>query len=205
MLRVAKTATFLFPPILFVASCANQGERIPRLIDKVSLDPYIAESLTEGRRTVWGRISFEPEHLHSFKLDTKGFRSEHLSVGLAGMTKDLPSLDPSKTYKIELLTRIYKKPDHVFDDLLRISLNGRVIQDESVCAVHQSPMRHGMWNSVSREDYPEPFLSLQEKQFPNDGNTYERCGSGIRHPKWKCPDCHAAYLRAEKRFNIPKY
>ncbi|RYD20919.1 MAG: hypothetical protein EOP88_13220 [Verrucomicrobiaceae bacterium] len=205
MLRTVKTATLLLPFLLLVTSCANQAERIPRLTDKVSFEPYLAESVTEGRRTVRGQISLDTPHEHFFDLETKALMSETLSVGLSGKKKDLPPLDPAKSYKVELLTRIYAKPDHVFDDLLRISLNGRVIHDESVCAVHQSPMEHGMWNSVSREDYPGPFLSLQEKQFPNDGNTYERCGSGIRHPKWKCPDCHAAYLRAEKRFNIPKY
>ena len=205
MLRAAKTATFLFPPILFLASCANQGERIPRLTDKVSFDPYIAESVVEGRRTLRGSISFDPAHEHSFNLQTKGFSSESINVELAGKTKDLPALDPTKTYNVELLTRIYKKPDYIFDSLHRISLDGRVIHDESVCGVHGRPMTREIWNGVSSENYPKSFLSLQEKKFPNDGTAYLACGSGISHPKWKCPDCHAAYLRAEKRFGIPKY
>lgn len=205
MLRAAKTVPILLPLLLFLASCANQGERTPRLTDKVSFVPYIAESVTEGRRTVRGRISFDPSHEHSFNLRTMGFRSETLSVGLSGKTKDLPPLDLSKTYKAELLTRIYKKPDRIFDDLLRISLNGRVIHDESVCVIHKSPMKREIENGVSREDYPESFLSLQKTEFANDGNAYLRCGSGISHPRWKCPECHAAYVRAEKRFGIPKY
>ncbi|RYD17104.1 MAG: hypothetical protein EOP88_28335, partial [Verrucomicrobiaceae bacterium] len=68
----------------------------------MSFDPYIAESVTEGRGTLRGRISLDTPHEHFFDLETKGLRSETLSVGLSGKKKDLPPLDPSKTYKVEL-------------------------------------------------------------------------------------------------------
>jgi hypothetical protein len=111
-------------------------------------------------------------------------------------------IDPSQQYDIELLTRIYKTPDYVFHDILRVTNDNQLIIDASICHIHKIPMQRQIEYGKSAEDYPNWFFAHQEKYFPHDGNEYLLCGSGIRHPTWKCAECSRSYDAWAKKHGI---
>ena len=104
------------------------------------------------------------------------------------------------------MTRIYKDPDYVFNDILRVSDRGQVLIDSSVCNLHHLPMKRQIEDGHSAEAYPNNIYSIRSRKFPNDGNIYLACGSGIRHPMWRCMECYKQYLLWTKSNGIdPTY
>lgn len=188
MVRYAFAIAF---PVL-VASCA---ENLPRLEHKVRYQVSMAGSLVEGTRTAVGQVTVIPsqEKFPGIKVVESGGSQQDAS--LSGWHGPLPKLDPSKIYQVELLTQIYRDPDYVFSDVLRISEGNHVVFDASICPKHKISMERLLERGVSACAYPRSFFRLQEGHFPYDGNAYLLCGSGLRHPTWKCPECEKAYYR----------
>lgn len=116
--------------------------------------------------------------------------------------KKSSAIDPSQQYDIEVLTRIYKEPDYVFHDILRVTKDNQRVIDASICNLHKIPMQRQIEYGRSAEDYPNWFFPHQEKYFPHDGNAYLCCGSGISHPTWKCAECRRAYDAWAKKHGI---
>ena len=186
-------------------SCAPwQDEKRPRLRDETSYPGSGSGRLVEGKRVVSGRLSVR---------ESSGGRLTYVNIAQGGgrpieaqWPEGVPVgsvTDPGASYQVELLTRIYRDPDYVFDDVLRVSDDrGRVIVDASVCRVHGLAMKRQVEEGVSAEDYPESFDRRRTREFPNDGKVYLACGSGIRHMTWRCPECDRRYHARAKRLGV---
>lgn len=197
--------------LLMVACASTPGKDRPRLRETVSYDHSMADSMVEGKRSMKGTMwiqRYPSDRVFDIKRDivslqVAGPRGQRLSVA---WPEELPSdvtVDPQKKYQVDLLTRIYKGPDYVFNDLLRISDGqGRVIVDASICNIHKLPMQRQLENGKSAEAYSRSFMLKREKEFPNDGNVYLACGSGIHHTIWCCPACEKGYHRYTSRHGI---
>ncbi len=177
----------------FLASCSIMPNTYsPWLRDKIK---YAKWSMVEGHRTVKGKVELKPAPRTISKIlvserfggQVEAYLPDNCPIG------SFPTLDPTKTYEVELLTRIYRDPDYVFNDVLNISHRGVVIYDASICLVHNLPMERLIEHGMSSCDAPSGFFPAQQKTFPNDGNAYLACGSGLRHPTWKCPACARAF------------
>lgn len=200
MLRAFQTILASAITGFLLSACAATSAKVPERTDILKL----STTTSEGRRVVTGRLSF-PSHEHSLKIENSGFLPETISAGFSGKKTDFGPVDPAANHQVELLTTVETSPFHVLNSVVRVSRDGRVIYDESICPLHRRSMKRQIEDSFSPEAYPESFFTLQKKSFPNDGNTRLLCGGGIRHPLWKCPDCYAPYLRAEKRLGIRHY
>lgn len=180
---------FLLP----LASCGTGGMDPPRTRQNIRYSGTLADSMTEGRRTLEGRVLIQPPatggHVEALVVTASG---ERTAAKWPDRATSSP-VDPSQVYRVELLTRVYRNPDYVFNDVLRISAGDQVLIDASVCDLHQLPMQRRIEDGKSMESYPESFFPLRQKTFPHDGNAYLACGSGIRHPTWKCPECSRRY------------
>ena len=188
-----------------LVSCASwPDEKRPRLRNETSYPEAGIGRLVEGKRFVCGRLSVD---------DSAGSSLSYINITRAAgspIKAKCPDgvpvgslIDPEATYQVELLTRIYRDPDYVFDDVLRVSdERGRVIVDAAVCRLHGPGMTRQVEEGVSAEDYPESFDRRREREFPNDGKVYLACGSGIRHMTWKCPECDSRYQARAKRLGV---
>ena len=213
-----KNRTLSFTPWLtalatsLMVSCASvPGKDRPRLREVVSYDHSMADSMVEGKRSTTGTMWIQrspSERVFDIKRDIVSLQvagpwGQRLSVAWPeGLPSDV-ELDPQKKYRVDLLTRIYKGPDYVANDLLRISdRKGRVIVDASICNIHKQPMQRQLEQGKSAEAYSRSFMLKQEKEFPNDGNVYLACGSGIHHMTWRCPECEKGYHRYTRQHGI---
>jgi len=109
--------------------------------------------------------------------------------------------DPMREYQVELITGLHDGSDQIFNEVLRVSDNGDVVFDSSVCKVHQVGMERRMEDTCSACDYPESFFPLQKEMFPNDGNIYLGCGWG-GSLIWKCTECDRSYQRWAERHGV---
>ena len=189
--------------LLFLAGCSAGGLAKPRIRNAVSYSGTMSGAMSEGIRTVMGRLEVQAPtsggYITAIVTTPSG---EKLEAKWPEWCKSPTFLDVSKTYEIELMTRIYKDPDYIFNDIRRVSDEGRLLMDTSVCHVHNLPMQRQIEDGKSACEYPEQFFSIQKKRFPNDGNSYLLCGSGIRHPMWKCPECSKQYHGWTKRNGV---
>jgi hypothetical protein len=63
-------------------------------------------------------------------------------------------------------------------------------------------MERQIENSCSADAYPESFFRQQKEEFPNDGNVYLGCGSGVSFPTWKCRECGRRYDAWAKKYRM---
>jgi hypothetical protein len=163
----------------------------PILRDKVSLE----KGMIEGHRMVRGKVEVlsDPRSIPKLLVSERFGGQVQAYLPDNRPISDFPMLDPTVKYEVELLTRIYRNPDYVFNDVLRVSRNGTVIYDTSTCFIHHLPMERLLERGQSSCDSPRGFDTAREREFPNDGNTYLACGSGLHRPTWKCPACEKAY------------
>jgi len=159
---------------------------------------------TEGRRSFTGPVSLKksPEGGKIIGIGVPGPSGEEQTASWESHDGNHKKLDPNKTYKVTFLTRFLPWQRLVQNELLRIEHDGRAIVDESVCHVHGQPMVRQMQVEESAVDYPDGFLPIRRSRFPNDGNIYLACGSGIDHPTWKCPQCKRSFKTYVKRHHI---
>lgn len=197
MNRVIRTILLPFTLTVLLPACAVWGPRVPERTEILNL----STTTSEGRRVVSGHLSF-PSYEHSLKIRTSGFMPETISAGFSGKKKDFGQVDPSTSYQVVLLTTVETAPFYLSNSVVRVSRDGRVIYDESLCQLHHRPMKRQIEEGVSAGDYPNSFHSLQERKFPNSGVVYLSCDSGINHPNWRCPTCHDDYRRAAKQYGI---
>lgn len=188
-----------------LVSCAGwQNEDRPKLRDETRYPEAGVGHLVEGKRLVSGRLSL---------CESSGSKLTYISIAENGRPpieakwpEGVPVsslINPEASYRVELLTRIYRDPDYVFDDVLCVSDDrGRVIVDASVCRLHGMAMRRQVEEGMSGEDYPDSFERRREREFPNDGKVYLTCGSGIRHMTWKCPECDGRYHVQAKKLGL---
>lgn len=176
--------------MLLLEGCYTGGLAKPRMRNEV----IMSTSMTEGIRLIKGRLEVQAptsgEYITSIVTTSTG---EKLEAKWPEWLKSPTFLDTSKTYEIELMTRIHKNPDYIFNDILRVSDEGHLLMDTSVCHVHNLPMQRQIEDGKSACEYPKNFFPTQKKRFPNDGNAYLACGSGISHPLWKCSECNKQY------------
>lgn len=172
-----------------MASCSTYKNSHPRFIDEKQYE----SGFVEGRRFVTGRVEVLPiPGKKPVALIWRRFGSR-LDADLPNESSAIPSLDVGAEYRVELLTRVYRDPDYVINDILRLTRKGIVVYDASVCRVHDVPMERVAEHGMSSCDAPKGFLVAREREFPNDGNAYHACGSGLRHPTWECPTCEGAF------------
>ena len=197
MIALAGTAALL-------ASCAmGPGEKEPRLKEKKDYPGARAGKLSEGKRSVTGRLSVKEDPGTGFTslMITRGDGPSIEAMLPEGMV--VSRVDPQAVYQVDLFTRIYRDPDYVCDDVRRVSdARGRVIMDSSVCHLHGVSMQRQVEKGVSAEDYPDSFSRRRRKEFPNDGRAYLACGSGISHMTWHCQECDKRYRTWAKRIGI---
>lgn len=186
------------------SSCVwSGGMKKPKLDHAVSHSGARADSLTEGQRTVIGRVAFKQSSTGWVTVEVRTQKGEFLSANWPyERPKGWQKINTNQVYRIDLLTQIYTKPDYVFNDLLRISTSDRVIVDTSVCHLHQVPMQRQLEDGDDAGRYPKSFFAVQKKHFPNDGNAYLACGSGISHLTWCCPSCHSLYQDWVKKHRL---
>jgi len=190
--------------VFLLAACTMEWEDKPRIHNAVSYKGLInARSLTEGQRTIKGRLSLPtPTKGRYRKVTIVATTGRPLEAYWPDWDDSIELLDLSTTYNIDLLTTIYTDPDYVFNEVLKVSANGRVLIDASVCHVHRFPMQRQIEHVTSMCAYPPSFLANQVNRFPNDGNAYLACDAGIRHPKWRCPECNRMYHLWTKRYGV---
>lgn len=189
-------------PFLF-ASCADLLDNgKPRLTDKIVYPGAMSGSLVEGRRTFVGHVTIKPGVEDSVECKVTTVDGETIHVEWPSWAEEREKIDANAIHQVDILTRIYKDPDYVFNNLLRIRHDGKVFLDASVCHIHGKVMERKLENGVSAEGYADSFFKMRQKKFPNDGNVYMFCGSGIRHPMWKCGECHETYLAWCKRNGV---
>ena len=177
-----------------LVACSTGGLEKPRLLNPVTYSGTMARSMSEGSRSVKGRLEVRSTTSGGFITAIITTSSgKQLEAEWPEWSRSPPFIDPSKTYEIELMTRIYKDPDYVFNDILRVSDSGQVLIDSSVCHVHHLTMKRQIEDGHSAEAYPNNIYSIRSRKFPNDGNIYLACGSGIRHPMWRCMECYKQY------------
>lgn len=187
--------------LLALVSCATSDKAAkPRLAQVVKYEGTRSGSLVEGRRTVTGKVTVDRSDKNCPKLHV--LASDGRSMSGALPARAVLQVEAEQVYDVELLTRVYTAPDYVFDDVLRVKLNERVLYDASVCSLHHVAMLRVLEDETDACLYPDSFFPLQEKRFPNDGNAYLACGSGIRHPTWKCPKCDRLYQVWCRRYGI---
>jgi len=196
---------------LWLTSCAAFDRMDhPRLREKVKYEGTISGGMVEGKRSIQATVTLKRQSTRSpggvwqdpVKLEIESVGGERLEEPWPGSLPSKVSFEPNKQYRVELLTRIYRNPDYIFNDLLRISDGDNVIADTSSCSLHKQPMQRQVENQKSIGAYPDSFTLTRKKRFPTDGNVYLGCGSGIRHPLWKCPECEKEYHRWTKRHGI---
>jgi hypothetical protein len=158
----------------------------------------------EGRRSFAGPVSLKksPEGGKIIGIGIPGPSGEEETASWESHGGKDKKLDPKKTYAVTFLTRIYRGQGLVQNELLRIDHNGRTILDESVCHVHGQPMVRQMEVKEPIGDYPDGFREVYRRRFPNDGNVYLACDSGIDHPTWKCLQCERSFKTYVKRHHI---
>jgi hypothetical protein len=183
-------------------SCSLQEGRDPH---KANIRPPLREVVSyprqphgepvkEGRWSVEGRFLFLPDHDSSvFPVQLTTLAGEEVCASCSWWTKETPAVDTRKLYHFELLNEAYTDPAESYDEILRVSEEGRVLFDASICHIHKCRMRRGITVARNGEAYPDPFFRLQRERFPNDGNHYVRCGSAAWIPAWKCSQCSRAY------------
>ncbi|HEY1122586.1 MAG TPA: hypothetical protein VGE67_13330 [Haloferula sp.] len=187
---------------LVLGSCTSSS-KLPKLTDQMSLPEVGSESMVEGRRVISGRLLLEGEpRKGDATLKIIGAKGVETRMTWPAREKAPIWIEPGKTYQVELLTTVFSKGTAVYDNVLRISDEGHTYLDFSLCQVHRVPMQRQIEDAKSGCDYPDSFDATRKRQFPNDGNVYLLCGSGISHPLWKCPECEEAYHRWAKRHGI---
>lgn len=192
----------IFSLLLLLAGCSTGNLEKPRIRNAVSCNAR-AGAMNEGVRSFNGHLEVKSPMSGGFITAIVTTSSgEKLEARWPEWSKSPTFLDSSKNYRIELMTRVYEDPDYVFNDILRVSEGDRTLIDASVCHVHNLPMQRQIEDGKSACEYPEHFFSTQKKSFPNDGNSYLLCGSGIAHPLWKCPECSKQYHAWTKRNGI---
>lgn len=190
---MAKIGILLFfLPFLFI-SCTSTKETRPRYPELQDIVPY-SDNLMEGRYEIHGRISFTKTS-EGIGLEVQGNdKNERAYVVWPEWGPDYRKIDTSQVYRVEILAR-ETVPYYHFEDLLRVSSGDRMLIDASRCHVHRCAMKRQIENSVSGGDYGNSYFRLRKRSFPNDGNAYELCGSGIQSNTWRCPKCYSSYER----------
>lgn len=189
--------------VQILVSCSPDHPAEPILKNPVTYSGVMAESMSEGSRMVSGRLKIQTTDDSSYItaiITTPA--GESIEAEWPKWSRSPKFIDPSKTYDIELLTRIYTGPYYVFNDVVRVSEGGKVLIDSSVCHLHHLPMTRRIEDGRSAESYPPYIHQVQRKYFPHDGNVYLGCGSGISHPTWRCKECYKQFALWAKRNGI---
>lgn len=184
---------------LVFGSC-GASYKPPELTDSLSIPGVGSDSTVEGRRVISGRLQVEREPLKgNATLKIIGAKEAETRMTWPEGEKAPTWIEPGKIYQVELLTTVFNKGVAVYNNVVRISDEGHTYLDFSLCEVHRIPMKRQIENAKSVVDYPDSFDATRKRQFPNDGNVYLPCGSGISHPLWKCPECEKGYHKWAKR------
>ena len=146
----------------------------------------------------WNKTMFISSNIGGMKLEGYQYRKNLWKRAVS-------KIDPSQEYKIEILTSIYTEPNVVENEILRVMKNDYVVIDASICRIHKVPMKRQIEDSYSVEAYPKAFFRQQKEEFPNDGNVYLGCGSGVSFPTWKCPECGRRYEAWIKKHGIKEW
>lgn len=191
--------------ILLLAACDTTGRGYTTMPVRVRDAVYYAgpsANFTEGRRAIVGSLSFEKVNNSFIPLkitDQNGTVTQAMwPIWADGYQR---KLSPTDSYRVELLSRYYGGSE-VLNDVLRLSNRKDVVIDASVCHVHRLPMQRQIEHVTWVGAYPPSFFTIQLKNFPNDGNAYLACPSGIRHPKWRCTECNRQYHIWTKRHGV---
>jgi len=193
---------FVALAFLALESCSSSSE-LPKLTDQVSLQGLEDRSAVEGRRVISARLQLEGEpRKGDATLKVIGTERAETRMAWPAGEKAPTWIEPGKIYQVELLTTVFSKGTAVYDNVLRISDERHTYLDFSLCQVHRVPMQRKIEDAKSGVDYPDSFTATREKRFPNDGNVYLLCNSGISHPLWKCPECGKEYHTWAKRHGI---
>ena len=165
----------------------------PHLRSKVS---YPEISMVEGIRKVNGRVEVRhsPNTITTILISERFGGQELANFPSKCSIGRFPTLIPSERYGIELLTSIHRDSIRVYNDVKLITHKGTVIYDASVCSVHNLPMERLIEHGMSSCFAPKEFFPAQQKEFPNDGNEYLFCSSGLRGTTWKCPACAKSFI-----------
>ncbi len=199
--------------LLPFTSCDVGSKNIPEMQGVIIYTNANAKSMTEGRRSVAGRILIPPPtgevYVQIVTSTDKEIKARWpgweraMFINSRWHGEDLESyqyrkylwkqtdsiIDPLQEYQIDILTAIYTDPNILEDEIWRVSKNGRVVIDASICQIHKAPMMRQIERPRSADSYPESFFRQQKKEFPHDGNVYLGSGSGPFFPTWKCPVC----------------
>lgn len=86
--------------------------------------------------------------------------------------------------------------------IFRVRDGNETLFDQSRFPVHHIQMTRQTETGIDGGDQSDRFYRRQERLFPNDGNAYLLCSSGIREPVWVCPACAR---QAKREYQRPAY
>ncbi len=181
-------------PALLLFSCADLPQ--PRRHDRVNH----GKDYSESRHEVTGKISFRKVDGYGLTATLQPDGRENAVAVIWPDTSARPAaIDLSKTYEFGFLEKRTRRPgggdDQVEKELVRIMDGSKTLYDASVCAVHRLPMEREEEQTVSMDPYvghPSYFRKdgdRRPRRWPNDGKAYLPCDAGVRHLRWRCPEC----------------
>lgn len=125
---------------------------------------------------------------------------------------DPASLDTSKQWTFEILRQESRAYDFTRAELLKVSVDDRLIFDSSLCEAHQRKMSRvvDVCDEYAGRSTPRgfDFQRIRRSQFPNSGTSFPACTFYPgRELTWQCPECKVAAKRWGDRYlkNQPSF
>ncbi len=201
MKEMKRPATLLYGILLLLpVSCTTAGrldplklrqDHVPQIEKTIRYRGPDGETASEGKYSVDGRFLHQPENSdESFGGSVITAKDKEVYLTSPGWGSKASTLDTTQTYHFEALSP--GAPGG--EELVRISKDGRVLIDNSICEVQQRPMKRQIGIARAMGVYPDQLPpKVWKKEFPNDGNEYVGCGIPSGNPRWKCSACSRAY------------
>lgn len=97
----------------------------------------------------------------------------------------------------------YSGPQPYFTGFIaKVSSGNKVLYDNSLCEVHHLTMTRNTQRGKDRDGQGDRFFRRRDRLFPNDGNEYNVCGSGLPRIVWVCPKCSS---QCDREFKKPRW
>lgn len=171
-----------------LASCRNYDfSRIPG--EKI----IYSSNTSETRYILEGHPSFKESGEYIFVIF--GNRDEYAREHIFWPEDKLPYRSVDRLHSLlfevfEETARDLSGHRSTFVHLVRISGNGRLLYDASVCEFHNRQMCRQIEKLESAALCTVQFLKTRTQKFPHDGRTYLASESAWIHLIWVCPECY---------------